>query len=622
MKAPEVVAYGPSPNGLRNATVVRRTILESAALHERLQYIAAQAGRSLPQLVREARRYLHELVPSNSAWGYWLLIRFSRFFYQRGYDREILCDAGEIEQLRALIREHPVALISNHRSHVDGFAVYCALHDNRLPHPFAFGGINMKLPVMGPILKGSGLVFLRRTFQDNPVYKAVVRSYIDFLTEHRFPLLWAIEGTRSRTGKLAAPRFGLMSWVLNTDHLSASEDLRIVPVALSYEQIADVQSYAAEQRGARKRPENFRWLLKYLVHLSHPMGAIAVRFGQPVSIREQMQQLRCEDPQLLEHPEKALLRIVIAACVRLNEATPVTAPSLVCLVLLQSVPKAVTRRELERGYLQLGDYVKAHVWPTTLRPEGQPLVSLERALLALTQGGVIECFAGGSEPVYSIVPGQELSAAYYRNNSIHFFVTGAIAELALCTALAQSDPAVRETAFLDEVLHLRQLLKFEFYFPPQPLLLERVRADLDLRSPGWRELLTSPESQPGRELKDVSPLLCHGVLEGFIEAYQVVAEHLARASPGDPCDQHALIDQCLGEAEQMYRLRRITHAETVAKPMLESGLLAAKNRGLLDGGMDEERLRLKRRAFLDEMNELSTRLQYVRHIAAVRRARR
>jgi len=228
MNAPETAARvapdGPAPDGperdrLRNAAVVRRMLLGGAGLRERLQEIATRSGASLPQLVREAGRYLREMVPGNSALGYRLLIRFSRFFYQRGYDRQILCDPAEIERLRVLISQHPVALISNHRSQVDGFAVYCALHDNRLPHPFAFGGINMKLPVMGPILKGSGLVFLRRSFQDNPVYKAVLRSYIDFLTEHRFPLLWAIEGTRSRTGKRSSegakqrsPRASSMTW--------------------------------------------------------------------------------------------------------------------------------------------------------------------------------------------------------------------------------------------------------------------------------------------------------------------------------------------------------------------------------------------------------------------------
>ena len=52
--------------------------------------------------------------------------------------------SGEVIEL---LQQHHVALISNHRSQVDGFAIYCALHDQQLPHPFAFGGINASLVI-------------------------------------------------------------------------------------------------------------------------------------------------------------------------------------------------------------------------------------------------------------------------------------------------------------------------------------------------------------------------------------------------------------------------------------------------------------------------------------------
>ncbi|MFO1425564.1 MAG: 1-acyl-sn-glycerol-3-phosphate acyltransferase [Steroidobacteraceae bacterium] len=562
---------GPDEDLRRSATAARREVLNGENLRERLRAIAAQGGRSERELLAEAEGYLHELVPENSGAGYRRLIRFARFFYGRGYERELHCDPREVERARALMASHPVAMIMNHRSQVDAFAAYAAMHDHGLPHPFAFGGINMKLPIMGAIMKGSGTVFLRRAFQDNPVYKAVVKAYIDYLTTHRFPLWWSIEGTRSRTGKLAGPRFGLMSWIVDIDERAAAQDLHILPIAISYEQIADVENYAAEQRGARKKPESFRWLVKYLRSMHRSMGHVAVRFGEPVSVQAELEQLRRENPQLARQREKALLRLVVASCLKLNEATPVTGPSLICLVLLQAMPRAVTRLELEREFLQLVRYVEAHGWPTTLHPAHQPLLALEQSLAMLEHHGVIERFTGGSEPIYSIAPGRELSASYYRNNGIHFFVNGAIAELALARALAQRDPARREQDFRDEVLRLRRLLKFEFYFPREAVLFERIGADLDLRCPSWRQLLHSPDPEPGRELREITPLLCHGVLECFVEAYEVVAERLARVPADAAVDPAVFVEACLGEAEQLYRLRRITHAESVAKPILESG---------------------------------------------------
>ncbi|MGH8035487.1 MAG: 1-acyl-sn-glycerol-3-phosphate acyltransferase, partial [Lysobacterales bacterium] len=386
-------------------------MLARPGLRERLREIARETGASEKKVEEEAAACLRELVPGSSRLGYRLLIAFSRFVYRRGYDREIACDPVEIERYRELARNHPVALVGNHRSQVDGFAMYCAMHDNGLPHPFTFGGINMKLPLMGAILKGSKLIFIRRSFGDNPVYKAVLRAYIDFLVENRFPLFWAIEGTRSRTGKLSAPRFGLISWVVDAQQRVASEDLYVVPVAVSYEQIRDAQSYSDEQRGVKKKPENFRWLVKYLAGFKHNLGQITVRFGEGVSLQQQMEQIRRTTPEILDFRDKVVLKMAIAGCLGLNKVTPITATSLVCMLLLQAAPHAVTRDELTREFAGLAAYVRSSRWPATFdvtfdnRGDSGPV--LERTLASLEANDVVECYAEGADPVYSIKPGKD-----------------------------------------------------------------------------------------------------------------------------------------------------------------------------------------------------------------------
>jgi len=599
---------------------VRQAVLSRPALRQRLREIAEAGGESEKDVLREADACLRELVPYSSALGYRLLIAFSRFVYRRGYDREITCDPAEIERFRELVRNHPIALVGNHRSQVDGFAMYCAMHDNGLPHPYTFGGINMKLPVMGTLLKGSKLIFIRRKFGDQPVYKEVLRAYIDFLVENRFPLFWAIEGTRSRTGKLSAPRFGLVSWVVDAQHRAHREDLYLVPVAASYEQIRDVQSYANEQRGFKKKPESFRWLVKYLAGFKHNMGKITVRFGEGVSLRQQMDHIRQNNPEILDIRDKVVLKLAIAACRGLNSVTPATITSLICLVLLQAAPRAVKRTVLEREFLQLRDYVKANGWPATFELDGDCSVALQLTLDSLDANEVIECYDRGPEPVYSIRPGKNLSASYYRNNSIHFFVAGAIAELALSQALAQRKPGDRKAAFWDEVSRLRNLFKFEFYFPEMAELQDEIRADLDLRCPGWRQLLASPDPSPGRELNEVKPLLCHGVFEPLAEAYQLVADRLMQMPDGEAFSREDFVARCLADGEQLHRLGHIRHQESVAKSLFETGLVLAGSRGLLEGEGDPSELRSGRNAFREEVSDLSLRLQAIRHIAATRRS--
>src|SRR4030095_1527569 len=99
--------------------------------------------------------------------------------------------------------------------------------------------------------------FIRRSFKDNEVYKFVLRQYIDYLIEKRFTLEWYIEGTRSRSGKLMPPRFGLLAYVVDAYRRAKSEDVILVPVSIVYDQIHDAVSYDAEERGGRKEKESF-----------------------------------------------------------------------------------------------------------------------------------------------------------------------------------------------------------------------------------------------------------------------------------------------------------------------------------------------------------------------------
>ena len=129
-------------------------------------------------------------------------------------------------------------------------------------------------------MRRSGGIFIRRSFQDNAVYKLVLRRYIGFLLDYQFPMAWALEGTRSRLGKLMPPRYGLLKYVLDAAHDAGINDLHIVPFVSTFEQIRDVEEYVAEQAGATKQAESFRWLWRYGTRKSRPMGRIRVDLGR------------------------------------------------------------------------------------------------------------------------------------------------------------------------------------------------------------------------------------------------------------------------------------------------------------------------------------------------------
>jgi len=591
---------------------VEGDILQDPEFRKDLDKIGSKSGKSVRELDSEARGYIKELVPTSTPMGLDLLIRLSRYVYTRGYDKDIIVDPEQVKKLRELASEHPVILLCNHRSQVDSFAIYSTLYDNDLPHPHTFGGINMKWPIIGNIQRSSGMIFIRRAFNDNPVYKAVLQRYIDYLVSRRFPLLWSIEGGRSRTGKLVPPRYGLLHWLLNAaERFDKTRPLYIVPMSVVFEQVVDVDAYAHEQLGGVKKPENLSWFYQYLHSFKTPLGKIHIRFGDPVQARVDAGQPR--DPIAVE-------RLAFETCVELNHSTPVTKASLICGTLLGASPQALTHTELCQELDTLLGYLRATHCSATFPLEFSAHELLQASLPQLLGSGVVHCFEAGIEPVYNIVEDKALDAAYYRNNAIHVLFTGAMADLALAKLYLDGTGADPLQDLEREVLQLRKLFQWEFFFPEKEQFLQGLCRDLDSRHPDWRELTRRGKDGLHQLLLELSPLLGHGALEPYLEAYRIVSEQLLRSGSAEDFDQKAFINDCLNIGQQLYLQRQVASPESIAKAMFDTGLKVAKSSGLLDISVSSAELAEKRQAHADEMRAINRRVRALRSLASARRA--
>jgi glycerol-3-phosphate O-acyltransferase len=591
---------------------VEGDILQDPEFRQDLVKIGGKSGKAPRDLEDEARTYIKELVPTSTPMGLDLLIRLSRYVYTRGYDRDIVVDPEQVKKLRKLASEHPVILLCNHRSQVDSFAIYSTLYDNDLPHPHTFGGINMKWPIIGNIQRSSGMIFIRRAFNDNPVYKAVLQRYIDYLVSRRFPLLWSIEGGRSRTGKLVPPRYGLLHWLLNAaERFDKTQPLYIVPLSVVFEQVVDVDAYAHEQLGGVKKPENLSWFYQYLQSFKTPMGKIHIRFGDPVQARVDAGQPR--DPIAVE-------RLAFETCVELNRSTPVTRASLVCGTLLAASPQALTQTELRSELDILLDYLRATDCKATFPLEQSAEELLQASLPELLDSGVVHCFEAGIEPVYNVVEDKALDAAYYRNNAIHFLFTGGIADLALAKLYIDGcgDEPLQDLE--EEVLQLRKLFQWEFFFPEKEEFLEGLYRDLDIRHSEWRELTAKGKDGLHQLFRELSPLLGHGALEPYLESYRIVSEQLLEHGSAEDFDQKAFINDCLNIGRQLHLQRQVVSAESIAKFMFNTGLKVAKSRGLLDISVSSSELGKRREEHAEDMRAINRRVRALRSLASARRS--
>jgi glycerol-3-phosphate O-acyltransferase len=580
--------------------LVAEEMLDKPALQSALDALAAQTGRPPADVRRHAKDCLQEMAAVHSTFYLDLMAEIGRYLYTRGFDPEIQVPAADVQRIREMSRRRPLVFLMTHKSHLDGFLMVTMLHDMDLPPTHIFGGINMSFPGLGTLGRRSGTVFIRRNLADDPIYKVVLRSYIDYLVEKRFPLLWALEGTRSRTGKLMPPRYGLLNYVVDSYVRSAAADVMLVPVAIVYDQVPEVSDYVAEAKGVTKRPESASWFMKYVSGLHNPFGRIHVRFGEGVSLAEELgSQPSDGTPSKLD-----LQKIAFQLAVQANSVTPVMASAMVTFVLLAHGHRALTFGELVRDLRALLGFVRLLALPTTTDVDLGSREVLETVLGQLRHTGVITVFEDGVTPVYAVPPTAATAAAYYRNTCVHFFVPSAIAELALQHASGQ-DVGDRLGAFRAEALRVRDLLKFEFFFDDKEAFLDSMERELTQRAPDWRERLAGPRD-PGELLASLDPLLTPGTLRPFFEAYWVLADALLLEDPSQQLERKSFLKRCVALGQQRVRQRRVASEESASPAYFEAALKLAEHRGLLGG--EASPLMTERRLFAAELATLVRRI--------------
>ncbi len=600
-------------NGVRYK--VPRLVSEEVLAKPRLQAAIAEyaktTGRSVDSVTQEAQACLKEMAANHSTYALDIMAGFGRYLYTRGFDRQIEYLPADLERIDKLSKQHPVVYLMTHKSHIDGFLMISLFHELNLPPLHTFGGINMNFLGLGTLARRSGTVFLRRTFADDEIYKLVFKNYIDYLVEKRFALLWALEGTRSRTGKLMPPRYGLMNYVVDSYVRAATTDVVLMPVSIAYDQVPEVADYIAEQKGQRKRPESASWFMQYISGMNNPHGKIHVRFGQGVVLSEVLG----DDRAALKVTPLDIQKLAFKLSVDANNVTPVTGTALVTFVLLAQGHKALTLDELARQLQLLVELINVLQLPTTEDVDIATLAVLTATLDALAHNGVVSAYKDGLAPVYSIAPDASMAAAYYRNTLVHFFVTSAIAELALLAVAEQRAEAPLQ-ALHDEALRLRDVLKFDFFFADKDEFIVDFERQLTLRSPDWRTALAQGSERIFMLLWELKPLLAHGTLRPFLEAYQVAAEALLLET-ASTFDKKQFVKRCSELGKQRVLQQRIVSEESVSTVYFEPAMKLAEGRGLLAGESAE--LTSRRHEFAAEMAELVRRLAFISTLAENRR---
>jgi glycerol-3-phosphate O-acyltransferase len=579
---------------------VADTLLASGKFREALSEIAADTGRSMDDLLQESEDIMRELISRPQPFWLDVMAQLNHWVMRLGYDADVVIDREGLERVRQWSREYPTALLWTHKTHVDGFAVNSMCSDNDFPAPHILGGVNMAFAGLGFLARRAGAIFIRRSFQDDPLYKTVLRQYIGYLMEKRFPLSWAFEGTRSRVGKLMPPRYGLLKYVMDSAHATGAENLHIIPISISYDMIGDVKDYAAQESGASKRPESLSWFIGYLRGLRQPMGKIYIDFGEPVVLSEVPSP---EDPRELQ-------RVAFAVGVAVNKVSPITLPSLICTVLLGSAPRALTADELRNELNGLTEWARKRGIALTRNLDEQDDAQIDSLTEKMIGNGLLTRYDDGPERVYAIAAEQHVVASYYRNTVIHYFLNKAIAELALMR-MSQLE-LIGDEAFWEEAERLRDFFKFEFFYAPRDEFRRAINEELSRYQPAWEAALAEPGAAQAL-FSRLQPRMAHGVLLPFVEAYRVVADVLARQPLSDELTEKDCVQKSLAYGRQAYLQRRISSEASIGRLLFSNGYRLMENLDLIQG--TDESLAERRLQMAQTFRELQRHIERVRAAA-------
>lgn len=164
----------------------------------------------------------------------------------RAYHQGVHVSSEEVLRLRAVAEQaakdkHSIIFLPCHRSHVDYVSLQIICYRLGLALPTVVAGDNLNVPALGAFLQHAGAMWIRRSFGDDQLYSTLVQAYIDTLLQNGYNLECFVEGGRSRTGKLLPPKFGILSYMLDSVVGGRVSDAIICPVSTQYDKVIEVE---------------------------------------------------------------------------------------------------------------------------------------------------------------------------------------------------------------------------------------------------------------------------------------------------------------------------------------------------------------------------------------------
>lgn len=544
MKMQREAFIGPD---LSHRRTLLLSILETPGIKAKIEKQAIAENKPVEKIRQKAFLYANEIAADYSHSVITALHVLLRWLWTRLYDGVKIYGGPKLQHLA---QEHAIVYVPSHRSHIDYLLLSYVLYGELdLVPPHIAAGVNLNLPIIGPILRRGGAFFMRRSFKDNPLYAAIFSEYLHRVLDRGFSIEYFIEGGRSRTGRQLPPKPGMLSMTLQSYSSSAQRSLVFVPVNFCYERLFEGKSYLGELRGQAKRKESLTQFIKSLKRIKQNFGQVHVTFGEPIAAASFLasQNLASSQDYLnLSYVGQKNVSLELGQLIskRINAAAHVHAIALVSVALEASAKHAIEEELLEEFLKLLKDYLITEPYSegteiTTLSPKDIVLYAqkLDYICRYPNQFGDI-LFATEKQAQF---------LSYFRNNVLHYFVLPSLLAL-----LFYNRRNITEAELVFQAKELYPFLQAELFLQWNPEDIEQPL--LNTISFLKKNKLLWSNTQPKR-LE-----LLAGIVRSSLERFAIVLTLLERAGSGMLTAKELEI-QARIHAERVSRLYQINSPE-------------------------------------------------------------
>ncbi len=564
------------PNLSHRQTLVN-SVIGNAAVQTSIRRHADTQNMPLERAELKARKMVYEIASDYS----YPVIRAFDLVLTRLWNRIYQgVDIHHFETIAKVGAGAEIVYVPCHRSHVDYLLLSYVMYKRGLMPPQVAAGDNLNIPVIGGILRRAGAFFLRRSFKGDALYSAVFSEYVHVIMQRGFPIEYFVEGGRSRTGRLLAPKGGLLSMTVESFQREGSKPVVFIPIYIGYEQLVEGDSFLAELAGAAKRKESIFGIVNTVREFrSKQYGKVHVNVGEPIALQSALQTSLAAG----ETQRQLISQLGRQITERINDALVLNPINLLSTAILGTARQAMDENRL---LFQLDLLLAlAKEVPYSERQTVTEL-SAEQCIAYASKQALIERIPHPLGDIFHVRPKQAALLTYFRNNTLHGFALAS-----LLAALMSRNPdlplarirliACQSFAFLrkeltmswNEATMLDKLGAILEVFETKKLVQKITLGEQTQYSPVRANLSGS------FALDALGSILRH-----TLERYFIVARTLA-SLPGGAYSAISLEDRCVLLAQRVQYLHEAVGPDfadrasfkAIVSSLLESGLAQTRD---------------------------------------------